>query len=83
MKNCSNSLVTVISKLLSHVSLLCAIQAGAGLIGQVVADDLPLGLRPVPIPKDNPQTVEKIALGKQLYFDKRLSKDNTVSLAHH
>lgn len=45
------------------------------------ADDLPLGLKPIPVPKDNPQTAEKISLGKQLYFDKRLSKDNTVSCA--
>lgn len=32
-----------------------------------------------PIPKDNPQTAPKIALGKKLYFDPRLSKDGTVS----
>ncbi|WP_455205042.1 cytochrome-c peroxidase [Kaarinaea lacus] len=32
-----------------------------------------------PIPKDNPMTPEKIELGKQLYFDPRLSKDGTVS----
>ncbi|MCM0605477.1 MAG: cytochrome-c peroxidase [Xanthomonadaceae bacterium] len=32
-----------------------------------------------PIPKNNPQTEDKIELGRQLYFDKRLSKDNTVS----
>lgn len=32
-----------------------------------------------PIPTDNPQTAEKIELGRQLYMDKRLSKDNTVS----
>jgi len=32
-----------------------------------------------PIPKDNPMTPEKISLGKQLYFDTRLSGDNTVS----
>jgi len=38
-------------------------------------------LGPVPIPADNPQTPAKIALGKQLYFDKRLSSDNTVSCA--
>ena len=41
----------------------------------------PLGLKPVNVPKDNPQTPEKIELGKQLYFDKRLSKDDTVSCA--
>lgn len=31
------------------------------------------------IPKDNPQSVEKINLGKTLYFDPRLSKDGTIS----
>ena len=42
---------------------------------------VPLGLPPLPVPADNPMTVEKIALGKMLYFDKRLSKDGTVSCA--
>lgn len=32
-----------------------------------------------PIPKDNPQTPAKIELGKQLYFDTRLSVDDSVS----
>lgn len=32
-----------------------------------------------PIPKDNPMSAAKIALGKQLYFDPRLSVDGTVS----
>jgi len=32
-----------------------------------------------PIPSDNPQTPAKVALGKQLYFDKRLSATYTVS----
>jgi cytochrome c peroxidase len=32
-----------------------------------------------PIPKDNPMTKSKIELGKQLFFDPRLSKDGTVS----
>jgi cytochrome c peroxidase len=35
----------------------------------------------VEIPEDNPQTEAKVALGKQLYFDKRLSVDNSVSCA--
>jgi cytochrome c peroxidase len=38
-------------------------------------------LPPVPIPADNPQTPSKIGLGKQLYFDPRLSADNTISCA--
>ncbi len=43
--------------------------------------EVPLGLSPPPIPEDNPMTAEKVTLGKMLYFDKRLSKDGTVSCA--
>ncbi|MDO9372403.1 MAG: cytochrome c peroxidase [Gammaproteobacteria bacterium] len=32
-----------------------------------------------PVPTDNPQTPTRIALGKQLYFDARLSVKNTIS----
>ncbi|MGE4231706.1 MAG: cytochrome-c peroxidase [Bacteriovoracia bacterium] len=32
-----------------------------------------------PIPSNNPQTKEKVQLGKRLYFDARLSKNNKVS----
>jgi len=42
---------------------------------------IPKGLKRMKIPKDNPLTKEKIELGKQLYFDKRLSSDDTVSCA--
>ncbi|MDP3843631.1 MAG: cytochrome c peroxidase [Oxalobacteraceae bacterium] len=35
-------------------------------------------LPPVPIPKDNPQTPEKIALGKQLFWESRLSGDGSM-----
>jgi len=42
---------------------------------------VPLGLLPINWPADNPYTVEKAELGKLLYFDKRLSADNTVSCA--
>lgn len=41
----------------------------------------PAGLPPVKHPTDNPPTPEKIALGKQLYFDPRLSRDQTISCA--
>lgn len=41
----------------------------------------PLGLPPVPVPADNPMTAEKVELGKLLYFDTRVSKDETVSCA--
>jgi cytochrome c peroxidase len=38
-------------------------------------------LSPVITPVNNPQASLKILLGKQLYFDTRLSKDNTISCA--
>jgi cytochrome c peroxidase len=44
-------------------------------------EPLPLGLPPVPVPEDNPQSPEKIALGKKLYEDKRFSGNGTVSCA--
>jgi len=42
----------------------------------------PLGLDLyMPVPADNPITVEKVALGRRLFFDKRLSRDGTLSCA--
>ncbi|HMC73001.1 MAG TPA: cytochrome-c peroxidase, partial [Terriglobales bacterium] len=54
-------------------------------IGTPVTIKAPLGLPPVPIPSDNPLTVEKIGLGRRLYYDPALSADKTVSCAtcHH
>ena len=40
-----------------------------------------LGLPPVPIPADNPQTSEKILLGELLFNDQRFSADGKVSCA--
>lgn len=40
-------------------------------------EELPMG--EIPFPADNPLIAEKIELGKQLFFDKRLSKDNTIA----
>ncbi|MBI3815470.1 MAG: cytochrome-c peroxidase [Nitrospinae bacterium] len=43
---------------------------------------IPLGLpADYEIPKDNPMTPEKVELGRLLYFDKRLSVDDTVACA--
>ena len=42
---------------------------------------LPRELTQSVIPADNPQTPEKIALGKKLFFDGRLSADGTVACA--
>lgn len=44
---------------------------------------IPFGLDPesAVIPEDNPLTKDKIELGRALFFDKRLSKDNTIACA--
>lgn len=64
------------------LAALCAVgllAAGAALGTGAVAAELPLGLPPVPIPADNPQTVEKIALGEKLFLDVRFSSTGDVS----
>ena len=59
--------------------------AGTLLAGTSTAGDyqlkIPFGLEEsaLVIPDDNPLTREKIELGRLLFFDKRLSKDNTVA----
>jgi cytochrome c peroxidase len=62
----------------------------AGLLGTAAivlaaGEDNPKPLAPLPRtapdPKDNPTTPEKVALGKQLFFDPRLSGDNRMSCA--
>ena len=35
----------------------------------------------IPVPEQNPQTPEKVELGKKLFFDRRLSGDGTMSCA--
>ena len=63
----------------------CAVIAFLVLLGQPLGQAqgfLGNGLKPaVPVPADNPQTDAKIRLGAQLYFDTRLSADNTISCA--
>ena len=43
---------------------------------------IPLGLDLyLPVPDDNPLTAEKIELGRELFFDRRLSRDGSLSCA--
>ena len=62
-------------------SLLCVV----GLAGAPLASEfklkLPLGLQEqsANIPDDNPITAEKVALGKQFFWDKRWSRNGTVA----
>ena len=39
------------------------------------------GLPPVPVPADNPQSAAKVALGRQLFNDRRFSGDGSISCA--
>lgn len=43
--------------------------------------DLRLGLPPLVAPADNPTSAAKVALGKKIFLDKRLSGDGTTSCA--
>lgn len=73
------------------VSSLCCLSllAAAGMTFQAmeakaarpVVIEVPLGLPELPVPADNPMTMEKIELGKMLYFDPRLSINHNLSCA--
>jgi cytochrome c peroxidase len=70
-----------------HAPALRALAAAGVLAGSLLAAPLmaaespALGLPPVPIPADNPQTPEKIALGDKLFNDKRFSSTGDVNCA--
>lgn len=73
---------------LCSLVLACVIPVYAfqrGLSAKSVGVEIPVGIRESlwaqRIPKDNPLSKEKIALGRALYFDKRLSIDGTISCA--
>jgi cytochrome c peroxidase len=59
--------------------LLFAISCATTVAAEAYKLRYPLGLKPMRITKDNELTKAKIELGKQLYFDPRLSRDNTIS----
>jgi cytochrome c peroxidase len=46
-----------------------------------LAANPPLGLPVVPIPEQNPLTAKKIAIGRDLFYDRRLSLNDTFSCA--
>ena len=58
------------------VLLLCGCERHQGTLAKI---DVPLGLPP--LESKRPLTVEQIALGKRLFFDTKLSSDNTISCA--
>jgi cytochrome c peroxidase len=54
---------------------------GVGARLENYLENPPLGLPPIPAPSSNPPTLENIELGRLLFFDRRLSHNNTLSCA--
>jgi cytochrome c peroxidase len=63
--------------LVAAVAVLLALPASA----EEVALPVPRGVLPPEVPPSNPVTAAKIELGRKLYFDARLSADDTVACA--
>lgn len=55
--------------------------AGWAALAEARARSAPLGLPPVPHPEGEPPTAARIELGRQLFFDRRLSANGTMSCA--
>ena len=54
--------------------------SGLRLLLALIASPAGLDLY-LPVPDDNPITPEKVALGRRLFFDRRLSRDGSISCA--
>jgi cytochrome c peroxidase len=64
------------------IALAISALLSTGLFAAAHAEDLSDWKLPaIPAPADNPQTAAKVALGKQLAFDTRLSKNDAISCA--
>ena len=75
--------VSILSALLLVAVLVIGAVIGSRGPGEfpVYQPKLPLGLRPFAVPVDNPMTAAKVALGRRLFFDRRLSVDDSLSCA--
>lgn len=65
-----------LSNILRNVTFAVLVGCSQPLLAFEVFSPLPHN---APAPADNPQTPARIALGRQLYFDARLSVNNTIS----
>jgi cytochrome c peroxidase len=71
----------------AHPLLFCLLSVSAlsGAAGQTRAGasppEPPLGLPPIPWPADNPYSAAKVELGRNLFFDPRMSANRKVSCA--
>lgn len=60
---------------------LCALFASRPAQAQGYVWNLPRGFPQPVVPADNPMTADKVALGRRLFYDKRLSIDGTYACA--
>jgi cytochrome c peroxidase len=79
METCKLSVTLVLVFAAAVVS--CRSTTSERPVGKPAQVAAPLGLPPVPIPADNPVTAETVALGRKLFYDPKLSGNNTVSCA--
>jgi cytochrome c peroxidase len=88
----SEGIIPDLDNKMAFRTLMLALLLFALPCGAVLAEDVdvralarihapPLGLPPVPVPEDGAPTTERIALGRKLFFDRRLSHNNTMSCA--
>jgi cytochrome c peroxidase len=77
-ENNKASLVGLMGALLLFLGGAMGVQAASS---EVYEPEIPLGLdeEGFHVPNDNPLTKNKIALGRLLFFDKRMSEDNSIS----
>lgn len=75
----------MITRVRAVVALLCTTAALAaacrGRRPTPYVFSLPAGVEPPEIPADNPLTLEKVALGRRLFYDRRLSANATQACA--
>jgi len=69
---------TLVSLSVIGITSIAFAQSDNDLLNQAKSIFSPLPDKTTP-PKDNPITPEKVKLGKKLYFEKKLSIDNTIS----
>jgi cytochrome c peroxidase len=72
----------LVSLLLALLSLSSAASDPGLRTSDSELNDIPLGLpSSLPVPDNNPLTPEKVRLGRRLFFDRRLSPNDTMSCA--
>jgi cytochrome c peroxidase len=83
--NCKSTLAGVVVAVAAIAGAAChSEKASAGRdrpIGKPITIAVPLGLPGVPVPGDNPETAEAVSLGRRLFYEKKLSSDNSLSCA--